>query len=150
VNLSALPRIFILADERGSGQWKQSEEGRGGRNAHDLPKPRGIAGDEQRDVGPYVVRELEPLLGRLDHEEFGAVGHGVLNAERDDLELDGSGLELGVVEQRVDDFEEKLATLLGSEDELSLLLVLRRERRGGSAAEGTRGGENRDRRDPFR
>jgi|GEM_PF-3812663 len=91
----------------------------------DLAEPGDVAHDPRRDVGFDVVNDLEFLGGGLEGEEV----EGFLDAdgefERHVFELHLAGLDLGEIEDVVDDGEEGFAGGADGVDEVALLGVER-------------------------
>ena len=71
-----------------------------------LAEPGGVAHQEVRDLGRDVAGQLEPLLVRPDPERLERVAQAVAQAELDPVELLLAGLDLGEVEDVVDDRQE--------------------------------------------
>jgi hypothetical protein len=75
----------------------------------DLADSPGVADQIVRDIGPDLVHELEPLGVGERRERLEHLAERLAQAEGHGLQLEPAGLDLGEVEDVVDDRQERLA-----------------------------------------
>ena len=90
----------------------------------DLAQPVGISHHLVGDMARHMSRELDTLHMGARREELGDVLGDVEDRERFRLQTDGAGFDLGVVEDLIDDGEERAAR---SVDGRSITALLGRE-----------------------
>ena len=98
-----------------------------------LPQPARIAAQLPRHVLQDVAGEVETLGLRLLGQQFDRAFDGRLQIEVEFLEVQLAGLDLGEVEDVVDDGQQRVAAAADRLDVLALLLVERACRAAGSS-----------------
>ncbi len=93
---------------------------------HDLAQAHRVADQRLGDVAVDLAGELEPLLVRAQGQRLQRVLDAVADVEVDRLELDLAGLDLGEVEDVVDDAEERVGRRAHRLEVLALLAGQRR------------------------
>ena len=87
----------------------------------DLSQPRDVADDGRRYVGGHLVGQLQPFLGSLDAQQVQRRFHALAQVEGLPFQLKLAGLDLGEVQDVVDDGEQGVAAVAHRLGEVALL-----------------------------